>query len=96
MVVMFRRFRDGAREIIAIFPEIPADTDGLMVTSFMHPGGHGQASPDVVYWTVRAKPEEYRSLMLELESEPYNYVLDIRERTPKDAADKRRKAVRNG
>jgi len=95
VIVMFRKFRDTG-EIIAVFPELPGDIHGMMTESYMHDGGHEQASPNVVYWTSKATPQEYAELKRELESEPYNYSLDVRERTPKDAADKRRKAVRNG
>ena len=92
-VVMFR-ILEG--DVIAIFPEVPGDVlNYLMMESYMHQGGFSPAAGNIVSWTKPASPEEYASLKLELESDPYNYVLDIRDRTPKDAAEKRRKAIRN-
>lgn len=91
-IVLFRRFRSKPYDIIALFPELPGDTIHPTMQSFMHLGQHGPASPHVIDWTRKAKPQEYADLLRELTSEPYDYVLDIRDRTPKDAADKRRKA----
>lgn len=73
--VVFRKYKkDG--EIIALFPGLPHDHRYCM--SFVHVGQHGGADYNlVVRSTVPAKPEEFASLKLELESKPYNYQLDV-------------------
>ena len=88
-VVLFR-ILDG--DVIAVFPEMPGDSQGLMMNSYMHVGQHGAASADIIDRTKPATPEQYEPLRRELEA--IGYVLDIRQRTPKDAADKRRQAVK--
>lgn len=47
--VVFRRWRTGSREVIALFPELPASViypDHCV--SYVHFGQHGPASPDLV------------------------------------------------
>jgi hypothetical protein len=40
--VVFRRWRDNG-DIIALFPELPADMSGFYVDAYEHVGGHGGA-----------------------------------------------------
>ena len=96
--VIFRKWRNNkgylGDGIIALFPYEPGDTTGLMLGSYMHIGQHGQASPNVIDWTLPAAPEEYSALKRELETLPEPYVLRVVRRTPKDAADVRWQAAR--
>jgi hypothetical protein len=75
--VIFRAFkRDG--EVIALFPEIPADCIGFHCESYMHTGQHGGAYPGVITGTRLATPDEKAPLMRELES--IGYRLEERKR----------------
>ena len=69
--VIFRKFSDG--DIIALMPELPGNYNPYMTCeSYMHIGQHGGASVDLTNVTIPAKPEEYASLLSELESIGYN------------------------
>ena len=63
--VIFRAF-DSDGEIIALFPEIPADTQLGHCMSYMHVGQHCGASVDLSPYTRPATPEEYAPLAEEL------------------------------
>jgi hypothetical protein len=76
-IVIFRKYPDD--EVIALFPEIPADNQGLLCLSYMHVGQHGHADCSIVSRETRpASPSEYAPLKKELES--IGYVLEVRER----------------
>ena len=45
--VIFRQWKIGC-EIIALFPEIPANRQGYDCQSYMRVGQHGPASPDII------------------------------------------------
>lgn len=80
--VIFRKFSDG--DIIAIFPEEVGTNNPGTCMSYMHIGQHG--SCDLIGMTLTnrlARPEEYKDLKAELESEGYD--LNILVRIPKDA-----------
>jgi hypothetical protein len=83
-IVVFRKWRsrrDGY-DIIALFPDIPES--GGMCLSFEHTGQHGAADySSVISRTYPAEPFEYAALKRELESAPYEYVLDVRQRAPR-------------
>ena len=69
--VIFRKWASkddwNGRDIIALFPTIPADYDGLTCQSYMHVGQHGAANPQgLIRETKSATPEEYKELMTEL------------------------------
>jgi hypothetical protein len=87
-VVIFRKWPASDGGIIALFPYEPADVeDPMWAGSYMDQGGYGRAN----YWIVMdgtspASPDEYAALQRELESEPLNYRLTVRVRTPKDAS----------
>lgn len=93
--VVFRKFKgnkfedDG--EIIALFPEEPADRTGMSCVSYMHNGQHGAADtpPDN---TVLATPEEYADLKAELENF-FGYELEIVKRITNAMTTKRFKAA---
>lgn len=73
-IVVFRKWKDR-KDIIALFPRIPADISGYMCLSYMHIGQHGDADPArVVSQTVLAKPDEYAGLLKELKSIGYRGI----------------------
>jgi hypothetical protein len=69
--VIFRTFRDSG-DVIALFPQIPSDPDGLYCESYQHVGQHGGASSDYLSdITTLSTPEEYGVLLHELEQIGY-------------------------
>jgi len=68
--VIFRIFPDG--EVIALFPEIPADQQAGHCLSYMHTGQHGAASADLPPYTRSATPEECAPLLEELRTIGYD------------------------
>lgn len=87
--VIFRKFRDG--DVIALFPEIPADILGHNCQSYMHVGQHGAADPHLSGRTAPATPEEYADLMNELTRIGYDGLVVVRRMTR--AMDERRRAA---
>jgi hypothetical protein len=66
-VVVFRRWHDRSGDIIALFPEIPADVGGRYCQSYMSVGQHGAADyGGVIRHTVPAGPKQYAALAAEL------------------------------
>lgn len=64
-VVIFRKWSEG--DIIALFPEHPADDEGLLCDSYQHVGQHGGANCVMVINATRpANHEEYARLAEEL------------------------------
>lgn len=79
--VVFRKYPDG--EIVALFPDIPADPHGRYVLGFQHIGQHGGADYDyVVSQTVPATDAEAADLKAELEGPQYGYVLKVCKKRP--------------
>ena len=80
-VVVFRKWKDNGA-IIALFPFEKDWESSPFCVSYMHNGQHGDADYDhVISKTVRATPEEYEDLRMELENF-VGYDLVIRERRP--------------
>ena len=72
---IFRRHPDG--DVIALFPELPANYSGSECVSYQHVGQHGAAHiPVVMNETLCATPNEYRDLLIELTQ--LGYVVDQR------------------
>ena len=68
--VIFRKWPGG--DVIALFPDIPADIDGRYCMSYQHFGQHGGADyAGVMTRTLPAGLDEYRSLFMELVSIGY-------------------------
>jgi hypothetical protein len=67
---IFRTFHTG--DVIALFPEIPADYLGHHCMSYQTIGQHGAASPDLSHCTRAATADEIRPLRAELERMGYN------------------------
>lgn len=92
-VVIFRKWRD-TDDVIAIFPLDPGTNDPYTCESYMHVGQHGSCDPKrVITATKPAKPAEYEPLQRELESFPYNYQFEVRQRIPHDHIEVRRKKL---
>jgi hypothetical protein len=91
--VIFRKWPRYQGDIIALFPCEPATSDVYTCESYEHVGQHGAASLDVIYRTKPAKPEEYADLKRELESAPYYYHLDVKQRVPSNALEIRRRKL---
>ena len=71
-VVVFRRWKDSG-DIIALFPEIPADIFGRYCQSYMHIGQHGGADfHGVIQATMPVELHEAEDLTEELEQIGYN------------------------
>lgn len=67
-VVVFRRWDDPSGDVIALFPELPADIDGQYCLSYEHMGQHGGADyHGVIANTVPAPVKEAARLARELE-----------------------------
>jgi hypothetical protein len=65
--VVFRRWQDHSGDVIALFPETPADVHGRYCDSFMHVGQHGAADyHGVIQHTVPVGPKQYAELAEEL------------------------------
>lgn len=94
--VIFRKFKDDGA-VIALFPDLPGDSNPATCESYMHVGQHGAAELlGVIYeLTFPAGPEQYAALKRELEAPPYGYRLQVIRRTPADSAELRRKALRH-
>jgi len=82
--VIFRKFRSGRKEIIAIFPTIPVTNDPLTCLSYMHVGQHGSASGTLTSVTTLAKPAEYAPLLKELRSVGYKGLVIRKKATYND------------
>src|SRR5450631_1711803 len=89
--VIFRRDRNGTG-ITAVFPCIPADCAGNLMSCYAHIGQHGQAAHAWFYACRPARPEEYEALKKELESAPYGYRLKVYHRLMPWMNETRRKA----
>ena len=77
--VVFRKFKDVNKDVIALFPEDIYDGVGgdfvrtKLCMSYMHLGQHSSADYHyVVSDSVPAKPEEYNELKKELEQIGYS------------------------
>jgi hypothetical protein len=70
--VIFRQWANG--RVVAMFPEIAADTRGWYCQSYMHVGQHGAANPDLVRNTKPANFDDdaVKDLIKELETLGYN------------------------
>lgn len=84
--VIFRRFRSGNKEVIALFP-YDIQTQDYSCGSYMHVGQHGAANYQALLSTTRlANPEDadVKALKKELESYPYNYRFNVVKRAQYD------------
>lgn len=82
-IVIFRRFKgkDGG-DIIALFPEIPANRDGTLCESYMRVGQHGGADCGGVIqgsYPARTSDDDVYDLYKELQRIGYNLVVKQKE-----------------
>lgn len=89
--VLFRKWHSNG-EVIALFPEIPHDVNGLYCSSYERVGQHGAADiGTVTLLSDRATPSEYADLAAELTG--IGYELDVKSRCPSGAFEARRLAA---
>ena len=75
--VVFRVDRDG--DTFALFPELPADNQGIYCTAYQHVGQHCAADYQLCMARSRpARAAEYADLFTELEQRGYNLVVHQR------------------
>lgn len=70
--IIFRKFKDG--EIIAFFPYQFWNVMKGEITSYMHVGQHGSASPELINELEQCTPKEYESLLNELKMIGYENI----------------------
>ena len=89
-VVIFRVDREGIT--FALFPELPADNDGIFCDCFQHVGQHSAADyHGCIAYSRPATPDEYADLADELRQR--GYVLDVRQRAMPVLHDHRRQVA---
>lgn len=75
--VIFRKHRDSG-DMIAFFPAIAADVNGMYMSCYAHVGQHSSSCMGYFRECVPATPEEYASLKAELESIGYDLKVAYR------------------
>lgn len=86
--------RDKGYEVIAVFPAIAGDMNPYRTCQgYAHIGQHTSISVDVMQWTRRAKPEEYKDLLDELVSIGYD-DLQIRRKFSRKDLESRKEQTR--
>lgn len=89
--VIFRVYRKPIRETtapecVAIFPYQLGDSSPSTCGVYQHIGQHGIGDPShMMQITRRATPAEFESLKRELESAPYYYRFNVRQKIPANA-----------
>jgi len=74
--VIFRTFKDGSENVIALFPDELGDSSLGTCLSYMHIGQHGSASSiDITDTTRPSTKDELKPLYAELESLGYNLTI---------------------
>ena len=87
--VVFRKWKDNG-DILALFPQLPADHSGYFCSSYMHVGQHGPADYDhCIRKTKPCSDYEVQDLYRELVS--LGYCLAIRHRAGKQDRNYRQK-----
>ena len=99
VIVVFRVFtgKDGG-DVVALFPELPADNAGRYCESYQHIGQHGGADYEGLmrHGTRPATVDESAALEKELRAAPYHYRLDVRHCAPRGYRERRYAAARVG
>lgn len=89
--VVFRKFKEG--DVIALFPEVATDRQGINCLSYQHIGQHGAASTLIVNSTTLATESEYADLKRELENR-IGYNLKVCKRITRQMDEARRADAR--
>lgn len=88
--VIFRRFKKSeSGDIVALFPEIPHDSSGLLCLSYAHVGQHGGASPAIFFETKPADARDKDVIDMVRELAAIGYSLDIRRKITRQMTDTR-------
>jgi hypothetical protein len=75
-IVIYRTWKNKNKSVIALFPEIPTDSNGIYCSSYEHIGQHGAAEySGVIEQTTPSKPKEYKALHKELKTIGYNLII---------------------
>jgi hypothetical protein len=87
--VIFRMFKnpyDKNDDVIALFPELPGDTNPYVTClSYQHIGQHGAACVNLTgRYTKPAREDQYKDLLAELVSIGYNDLKIVKRRTLTD------------
>jgi hypothetical protein len=90
--VIFRIWpREG--DVIALFPDLPANYDPYLCESYQHVGQHASADP--LYCIRVTKPASYADYnFLQTELEMIGYDLKVIQKYPQDAIDRRREELK--
>jgi hypothetical protein len=92
-LVIFRTWK-GTSGVIALLPELPADSNGYFCVAYEHLGQHGAADyHGVIRQTVPASRKEYAGLAAELKR--IGYRLKPIRRTSARHRERRQKAARS-
>lgn len=70
--VIFKWETGDHPQVCAFFPTLPGDNDPSTMTCYAHVGQHSSADMDYVRSCRPASPEEYASLLSELQSVGYD------------------------
>lgn len=92
-IVLFRKEKCSiVPYLTAVFPELPGTRDPHTMACYARVGQHSACCTSWFKGTRAATPDEYAALTIELES--IGYDLDIRQRIPRIAHDRRHKSLR--
>ena len=88
VIVVFRK--DEIGECFALFPQLPADPQGIHCTAYAHLGEYHAADYDrCISHSDPAAPAEYADLYQEIERR--GYILTVRSRATPDMHERRRR-----
>ena len=73
--VIFRTFKDGSENVIALFPDELGDSSLGTCLSYMHVGQHGSASINITNITKPSTKDELEPLYKELVSIGYDLTV---------------------
>lgn len=79
--VIFRKARENG-EITAIFPMLPYDRHGMLLTCYAHIGQHSGCSLEWYRTTQPASAAEYADLLRELTGVYHDVTLRVLQRMP--------------
>ncbi len=88
-IVIFRKQRTGHKDCFALFPELPADIDGVYCTAYQTIGQHCSADyHGCIANSDPASAADFGDLFEELEKRGYNLV--VRKRATAEMHERRR------
>lgn len=91
-IVIFRKWRGKNADVIALMPFVVAPYDANTVMCYEHTDQHGAGNDQQIVSQSRlATPDEYASLLKELEDLGYN--VETRKRIPANAYHSRKREI---